>query len=68
MRYFLCFIFPPAAVLTTGRIGAFILSIILTICFWIPGIIHAVLVTQDYYEAKRHRKLVREIRRSNYRW
>jgi uncharacterized membrane protein YqaE (UPF0057 family) len=66
MRYFLCFIFPPAAVLTTGRIGAFILSIILTICFWVPGIIHAVLVTNDYYEAKRYRRLVRAVKRSRY--
>jgi len=68
MRYFLCFLFPPAAVLTTGRIGAFILSIILTLFFWIPGIIHAILVTQDYYAAKRHRKLVRVMRRSNHSW
>ena len=66
MRYFLCFLFPPAAVLTTGRISAFILSIILTIFFWIPGIIHAVLVTNDYYEAKRHRQLVRVMKRNRY--
>jgi hypothetical protein len=26
MRYFLCIILPPLAVLTTGRIGAFILA------------------------------------------
>ncbi|HTH82330.1 MAG TPA: YqaE/Pmp3 family membrane protein [Mucilaginibacter sp.] len=63
MRYFLCIIFPPAAVLTTGRIGAFILNIILTICFWIPGVLHAILVTNDYYEARRHRKLIRTMRK-----
>lgn len=64
MRYFLCILLPPAAVFTTGRIGAFILSIILTLFFWIPGVIHAVLVTNDYYAAKRHRQLVREMRRA----
>lgn len=64
MRYFLCIIFPPLAVLTTGRIGAFILSCILTICLWIPGVIHAILVTNDYYEERRHRQMMRAVRRS----
>jgi uncharacterized membrane protein YqaE (UPF0057 family) len=66
MRYFLCFIFPPAAVLTTGRLFTLILNIILTICFWIPGVIHAILVTQDYYAAKRQRQLVRVMKRNRY--
>jgi uncharacterized membrane protein YqaE (UPF0057 family) len=66
MRYFLCILFPPAAVLTTGRIGAFILSCILTLCLWIPGVIHAILVTNDFYESRRHRQLMREVRRSRY--
>lgn len=66
MRYFLCIIFPPLAVLTTGRLLAFILSIFLTLFFWIPGIIHAVLVTSDYYEARRHRQLMRAVRRNGW--
>lgn len=64
MRYFLCIILPPLAVFTTGRLGAFILSIILTLFFWIPGVIHAILVTNDYYAAKRHRQLVRVMKYS----
>jgi uncharacterized membrane protein YqaE (UPF0057 family) len=63
MRYFLCFLFPPAAVLTTGRIGSLILNIILTLFFWIPGIIHSILIVNDFYEARRHRRLVRVMRR-----
>jgi len=59
MRYFLCIILPPIAVLTTGRIGAFILSIILTAVFWIPGVIHAILVTNRYYADKRHKELIK---------
>jgi len=66
MRYFLCIVLPPLAVLTTGRIGAFILSCILTLCFWIPGVVHAILVTGDYYEARRHRQMMRAIRRNRY--
>jgi uncharacterized membrane protein YqaE (UPF0057 family) len=58
MRYFLCIFLPPIAVLTTGKIGAFILNIILTILGWIPGVIHAVLVTNKYYADQRHNELM----------
>ena len=58
MRYFLCILLPPIAVLTTGRIGAFILSLILCALLWIPGIIHAILVTNKYYADKRHKELM----------
>lgn len=63
MRYFLCFLCPPLAILTTGKMGAFVLNILLTLFFWVPGIIHAVLVTSKYYDDKRHRQLMRAVRR-----
>ena len=59
MRYFLCILLPPIAVLTTGRLGAFILSLILTALFWIPGIIHSILVINKYYADKRHKELLK---------
>jgi uncharacterized membrane protein YqaE (UPF0057 family) len=65
MRYFLCIILPPIAVLTTGRIGAFILSLILTCLVWIPGVIHAILVTNKYYADKRHKELLEVARMAN---
>lgn len=65
MRYFLCIILPPIAVLTTGRIGAFILSLILTCLVWIPGIIHAILVTNKYYADKRHKELLKATQTAN---
>jgi uncharacterized membrane protein YqaE (UPF0057 family) len=66
MRYFLCIIFPPLAVLTTGRIGAFLLSCLLTLCLWVPGVVHAILVTNDYYEERRHRQMIRAIKQNRY--
>ena len=63
MRYFLCFLCPPFAILTTGKIGAFILNIFLTLFFWVPGIIHAILVTDKFYDDRRHRQLMRAARR-----
>jgi len=53
LRYFLCVVFPPVAVLMTGRIGSFFLSIILTLLGWIPGVIHACLVVNDYHAEQR---------------
>jgi uncharacterized membrane protein YqaE (UPF0057 family) len=37
----------------TGRIASFFLSIILTLLGWIPGVIHACLVVNDYHAEKR---------------
>lgn len=39
----------------TGRITSFILSLLLTLLGWIPGVIHACLVVNDYQAE--HRKL-----------
>jgi uncharacterized membrane protein YqaE (UPF0057 family) len=58
MRYFLCIILPPIGVLTTGKIGAFILNLLLTILFWLPGVIHAILITNKYYADMKHKELL----------
>ncbi|MDB5138976.1 MAG: rane protein YqaE-like protein [Mucilaginibacter sp.] len=63
MRYFICFLCPPLAILTTGKVGAFILNIFLTLFFWIPGIIHAILVTNKFYDDRRHRQFMAMARR-----
>ena len=48
LRYFFCVVFPLIAVLMTGRILSFILSLLLTLLGWVPGVIHACLVVNDY--------------------
>jgi uncharacterized membrane protein YqaE (UPF0057 family) len=62
MRYFLCFLCPPLAVFSTGKPIAFVLNIILTIFFWIPGIVHAILVTTRFYDDRRYRRLMKSAR------
>jgi uncharacterized membrane protein YqaE (UPF0057 family) len=60
LRYFFCIVCPPIAVLLTGRMGSLILSIILTIfTVWIGGVIHAILVVNDYEAEKRTERLLR---------
>ena len=56
LRYFFCVVLPPVAVLMTGRMGSFILSLFLSI-LWLPGVIHAILVVNDYEADKRANRL-----------
>ncbi len=62
MRYFLCIILPPIAVLTTGRIGAFILSLLLTLLGWIPGILFAILIINKQYSDIKHKEMLQTMR------
>jgi uncharacterized membrane protein YqaE (UPF0057 family) len=66
MRYFLCIVLPPLAVITTGKIGAFLLNLLLTICAWIPGVIHAFFVVNKFYDDRRNNRLIREVRKGRY--
>ena len=61
LRYFFCVVFPPLAVLLTARVGSFFLSILLTIAGWVPGVIHAILVVNDYHEEMRTERLARSM-------
>lgn len=62
LRYFFCVVLPPLAVFLTGRIGSFFLSLILTLLGWLPGVIHAILVVNDYEAEQRALRLARTIR------
>jgi len=58
MLYLLAIIFPPLAVLLCGKWFQFFLSIGFTLCFWIPGIIHAMLVVSDHKAGQRNKALI----------
>ncbi|MGG4096225.1 YqaE/Pmp3 family membrane protein [Paenibacillus lautus] len=63
MRYLLCLI-PPLAILSCGKPGQFLLNIILTLCAYVPGVIHAILVVNNYKADKRNEKLIQAIQNS----
>jgi uncharacterized membrane protein YqaE (UPF0057 family) len=44
MRYIIAFVFPPGAVLFYGGLRRAILNVFLTLCLWVPGVIHALAV------------------------
>jgi uncharacterized membrane protein YqaE (UPF0057 family) len=61
MRYFLAIILPPVAVLLCGKPVQFVLNIFLTLLFWIPGVIHAILVVNSHLADKRADKIVKAV-------
>jgi len=63
MKFLLAIILPPLAVLLCGKPIQFLLNILLTLFFWIPGSIHAVLIVQEHNANKRHEKLMRAVSR-----
>lgn len=48
MLYLLALLCPPLAVLSCGRGDRVLLSVVLTLCLWLPGAIHALLVVQRH--------------------
>lgn len=53
MMYLLAIILPPVAVLFSGKPVQALLNLVLTIIFWIPGAVHAILVVKDKKDDKR---------------
>ena len=64
MLYLLAIIFPPVAVLMTGRPFAAVLNFFLCILFWIPGIIHAMFVVNEHKANQRSDRLAGKISRN----
>lgn len=62
MRYLLAIVLPPIAVLSTGRIFQALLNVVLTLFFWVPGVIHAALLVNDYHAERRMRRLEQALR------
>lgn len=56
MLYLLAVVLPPVAVLLVGKPFQALLNLLLTICFWFPGAIHAILVVKDKKDDKRMKK------------
>jgi uncharacterized membrane protein YqaE (UPF0057 family) len=62
MRYLLAILLPPVAVFLCGKPIQGIINIILTLCFYVPGAIHALLVVHSYLADKRTDKIVDAIK------
>jgi uncharacterized membrane protein YqaE (UPF0057 family) len=59
MLYLLAIVLPPVAVLVAGGVFQALLNIVLTACFVVPGIIHALIVVGNYHANQRNKELIR---------
>lgn len=50
---------PPLAVLLCGKwVQGLILNPLFTLCFWVPGMIHALVVVNNYQKARSEHALL----------
>jgi uncharacterized membrane protein YqaE (UPF0057 family) len=56
MLYLLAVVLPPVAVLLRGKPFQALINLLLTICFWVPGVIHAWIVINGANKDKRMRE------------
>ncbi|EHS56868.1 YqaE/Pmp3 family membrane protein [Paenibacillus kribbensis] len=67
MRYLLAILIPPLAVLLCGKPGQAILNFILCLFFFVPGVIHALVVVNSHKADLRNEELIRAIQRGQHR-
>lgn len=56
MLYLLAILLPPVAVLLVGRPIQAFLNLILTLIFFVPGVVHALFVVNEHKADKRARR------------
>lgn len=64
MMYLLALVLPPVAVLFVGKPFQALLNLILTLFFWLPGAIHAILLVHEKKADKRMKKQAELIAKS----
>ncbi len=60
----LAILLPPVAVLLRGKPVESVLCLILTLCFWLPGMIYAMWIVNNDEANKRNKALVSEMRKA----
>jgi len=61
MLYLVAILVPPLAVLLCGKPFQALLNIVLTLLIYFPGMIHAILVVNNYYADQRTKKIVKAL-------
>ena len=61
MRYIIAIFLPPLAEFMCGKSLQALLNILLTLLFWVPGVIHALLVVHGHLADKRTDRIVKAI-------
>ncbi|MDH5528082.1 MAG: YqaE/Pmp3 family membrane protein [Nitrospirota bacterium] len=61
MLYLVAILLPPLAVLLVGKPFQAILNLLLTLLFWLPGVVHAILLVNSYHADQRTERIVEAI-------
>lgn len=64
VRYVLAILLPPIAVLSCGKWFQAVVNLVLTLCFWLPGAIHALFVVNDHHNEQNADRIVNAMRRA----
>jgi uncharacterized membrane protein YqaE (UPF0057 family) len=62
MLYLVALLLPPVAVLLAGKPIQALLNLVLTLCFYVPGAVHACLVVHEHYNDKRAKQIIAAMR------
>lgn len=62
MLYLVAIIVPPLAVLLAGKPFQAVINVILTLAFYIPGLIHALFVVNNHYADKRTNRVIKAMK------
>ena len=58
MRYLIAIVLPPLAVLLCGKPFQAILNVVLTLCLYFPGMLHARFVVSNHNAEQRNKELI----------
>lgn len=58
MLYLLAILLPPVAVLFCGKPFQAVINLLLTLCLWVPGVVHAILVVGSHKADQRTNRLI----------
>ena len=65
MKYLIAILLPPLAVFLEGKPFQAMLNLFLTLCMWIPGMIHALFIVSSAEGERRNQKLIQAIKEAN---
>jgi uncharacterized membrane protein YqaE (UPF0057 family) len=65
MMYLLAILLPPVAVLLCGKPIQALINFVLTLFFWVPGVVHAIMVVYNRDEDRRVARIEKAIRESS---
>lgn len=64
MLYLIAILLPPLGVLLAGKPFQALINLFLTLLFYVPGLIHALLVVHNHYADRRAARVMKEMRKS----